>query len=84
MENGASVFSYEYYCAKLSQGGELDAAGLLSGADLDSFSFTMWLYVSDLNTKKSCLVQQDGIDMGIDGDKLYCAWDATELKSGEW
>ena len=83
MENGASVFSYEYYCAKLSQGGELDAAGLLSGADLDSFSFTMWLYVSDLNTKKSCLVQQDGIDMGIDGDKLYCAWDATELKSGE-
>lgn len=83
MDTGASVFSYEYYSAKLSLGGELNVSGPVPPSDLDSFSFTVWFYVSDLNTKKSCLFQQDGIDMGIDGDKLYCFWGGMELKSTE-
>ena len=67
-------YGYEYYGLKMEQGAGIACELAKQTGVQDRGTLMLWFYVSDSNTVKGLISQEDGIDIGIAFDTLYVSY----------
>lgn len=67
-------FGHECFCLKMEQGDGIACELPAQTGMLDQFTLMLWFQISDDNTIKSLITQENGIDIGIEYDTLYVSF----------
>lgn len=67
-------YGYEYFGLKMEQGNGICWELPSRTGTLDQFTVMLWFETSDDNTKKSLIMQEGGLDIGISFDAIYLSY----------